>query len=304
MKLLKKLGIKVGHYSDFENLTGATVFIPDSGADIGIDIRGSDTGTINTPAYDVKGADKLVKAIVLCGGSTRGLECAIGVMDKLDTPSVCGACIYDRKVGKDVRPKIKDGYKMAENASYDNLVQGNVGVGVGATTGKWKKKYRMKGGFGFSIKEVKENAYIGAFVVTNAAGNVIKPNENVFYYEKGGYDINDFYNTKLARQTNTTLAVIVTNIEMSKDELIKVSEMAHDGMTRSIYPVHTNYDGDIVFSISPHSKNRVKLKMNDFKLVNFVGIYAQNLLSEAIKNSVLNAESIEGFPSFAEKYIK
>ena len=98
MTELEKLGIKIGHYTNIEGLTGATVIIPDNGADIGIDVRGSDTGTINIPAYEIKGADKTVEAIVLTGGSTAGLECSIGVMDYLKSPSVVGAVIYDGKI--------------------------------------------------------------------------------------------------------------------------------------------------------------------------------------------------------------
>ena len=68
MTELEKLGIKIGHYTNKDGITGATVIIPDNGADIGIDVRGSDTGTINIPAYEIKGADKTVEAIVLTGG--------------------------------------------------------------------------------------------------------------------------------------------------------------------------------------------------------------------------------------------
>ena len=55
---------------------------------------------------------------------------------------------------------------------------------------------------------------------------------------------------------------------MTREELIKVSELAQDGMARAIYPVHTNWDGDVIFSISPHCKNRVKLDLSSFDLVN------------------------------------
>lgn len=302
---LEKLGIKIGHYTDLDGLTGATVIIPDNGADIGIDVRGSDTGTINIPAYEIKGADKTVEAIVLTGGSTEGLECSIGVMDYLKSPSVVGAVIYDRKIGKDVRPHLKDGFEMAQNANYSNLEQGNIGVGTGATTGKWIYKNRIKGGFGISIKEISNNAYIGAFVVTNAVGDVINPITKDFYSESGKYDFNNYYDKnfgdkKIERGTNTTLAVIVTNIEMSREELIKVSELAQDGMARAIYPVHTNWDGDVIFSISPHCKNRINLDLNSFDLVNYIGIAASDILVEAINNSVKNAESIGGFISYKD----
>ena len=305
MTELEKLGIKIGHYTNTEGLTGATVIIPDNGADIGIDVRGSGTGTINIPAYEIKGADKTVEAIVLTGGSTAGLECSIGVMDYLKSPSVVGAVIYDRKIGKDIRPHLKDGIEMAKNANYNNLQQGNIGVGTGATTGKWIYKNRIKGGFGISIKEISNNAYIGAFVVTNAVGDVINPITKEFYSESGKYDFNNYYdknfgNKNIERGTNTTLAVIVTNVEMTREELIKVSELAQDGMARAIYPVHTNWDGDVIFSISPHCKNRIKLDLNSFDLVNYIGIVASDILIEAINNGIKNAESIGGFRAFRD----
>lgn len=295
---LEKLGVKIGHYTNINALTGATCFIMEDGADIGIDIRGSDTGTINTPAYDTKGAKKLVKAIVLTGGSTFGLESSIGVMDYLHSPSIVGAVIYDRFIGKDERPHIIDGYNMAKNANYNNMMQGNIGVGTGATTGKWEHGKHIKGGFGLSIKEIDDNTYIGAFVVTNSLGDVVNPKTNEFYSECGKYTSNYIISKNRKRGTNTTLAVIVTNIEMSREELMKVSELAHDGMARAIYPVHTNYDGDVIFSVSPHSNNRVKSDMKRIDLINFVGTCSSNLLIEAINNSIKNASSIENFPSY------
>jgi len=300
MNALEKLGIKIGHYTNLNGMTGATVIIPDHGADIGIDVRGSDTGSFNIPAYEIKGASKLVRAIVLTGGSTAGLECVIGVIDYLNTPNVVGAVIYDRKVGKDVRPHLKDGYQMASSANYTNYLQGNIGVGTGATTGKWNSDRHLKGGFGIHIEQIQENAYVGAFVVTNAVGDVINPDTNEFYSECGKYNLKNYYHTDAKRGTNTTLAVIVTNIEMNREELMKVSELAQDGMARAIYPVHTNMDGDVIFSISPNSENRVKLDMDSFDLVNYVGIVASNALIKAINSSIMHAESIDGFPSYEE----
>lgn len=306
MNYLEKLGIKVGHFTDLENVTGATVIIPDGGADIGIDVRGSNTGTINTCAFDVKSAQKLVDAIVLTGGSTMGLECSIGVMDYLKSSNVVGAVIYDREIGNDKRPHLKDGFEMAAGAHYQNLVQGNVGVGTGATTGKWIDKNKMKGGFGISIKEISDDAYLGVFVVVNAVGDVLNPVTKEFYSKTGKYDFKNYYyenfgnHKEASKGGNTTLAVVVTNIEMTREELMKVSELTQDGMARAIYPVHTNWDGDVVFSISTHCKNRIKLDLTSFDLVNYVGIAASDLLMEAIHNSVKNAKSVEDFLSYSD----
>ena len=87
---------------------------------------------------------------------------------------------------------------------------------------------------------------------------------------------------------------------MTREELIKVSELAQDGMARAIYPVHTNWDGDVIFSISPHSKNRIKLDLNSFDLVNYIGIAASDILIEAINNGVKNADSIGDFVAYKD----
>ncbi len=87
---------------------------------------------------------------------------------------------------------------------------------------------------------------------------------------------------------------------MNREELIKVSEMAHDGMARAIYPIHTNWDGDVIFSISPHGKNRKKLALSSFDLVNYIGIVAADAMAEAINNGVKNAESIPDYPAYKD----
>ena len=81
---LEMLGIKIGHYTDEEDLKGTTVFLAEKGANIGIDIRGSNTVSFNTPAYDPKTSSKLLHAIVLTGGSSYGLESVFGVMQYLE----------------------------------------------------------------------------------------------------------------------------------------------------------------------------------------------------------------------------
>ncbi len=118
--ILKKIGIKVGHYTDERNLTGLTCFIAEAGAHIGIDIRGSHAGTFNTPAYDPKSTLELAYSVVLSGGSLYGLESTFGIMQYLEEnsigrrfregiiPELTGAVIYDLAVGdSNVRPKRK-----------------------------------------------------------------------------------------------------------------------------------------------------------------------------------------------------
>ncbi|HPT87983.1 MAG TPA: P1 family peptidase [Bacillota bacterium] len=305
--LLRKVGLKIGHYTDIQNQTGLTVFIAEKGADIGIDIRGSSTGTLNTPAYDPKSSGKIVHAVVLTGGSIFGLESAFGVLEYLEgqgignnklgkaIPGITGAVIYDLGTGSDRRPTKEAGREAACNSSYDNLHQGNIGVGTGATIGKWFGGRKMKGGFGIAAKTLAKDIVVAAFVVTNALGNIIVPQKELPASLYADMDMNDFKRFSglmdLASQ-NTTLAVIATNVRMDKIQLMKVAELAHDGMARSIYPVHTNLDGDVIFALSSLEGERLEPSLPDTVLVDLVGLAAADALLEAISNSVNAANTL------------
>lgn len=304
-ELLKRVGIKIGHYTNPKDLSGVTVFIAESGAEIGIDIRGSGTGTLNTPAFDPKSAGKIVHAVVLTGGSIFGLESAFGVLEYLEQhgignrrsgrliPGVTGAVIHDLKEGNDYRPTKENGFAAARNSSYENEMQGNIGVGTGATTGKWLKGKKKKGGFGIAAKVLAKDIIVAAFVITNALGDVIE--RDTLCKENGHrelYNINDPDEFKKLSGLldfslqNTTLGVIATNVKLNKTQLMKVAELAHDGMARAIYPVHTSLDGDIVFALSSLDGERIEPPLPDTTTVDLVGVAAADALEEAIHNSM------------------
>ena len=322
--ILQKLGIKLGHYTDEKNVKGTTVFLAEQGARIGIAIRGSNSATLNTPAYAPLAAGDTAHAVVFTGGSTYGLESCFGVMQYLEEkgigyktraaimPRVTGAVIYDLGVGDSkVRPGKPEGYAAVQNASFDNLAQGNVGVGIGATTGKWFLGRKMKGGFGMALATLPHDMMVAAFAVTNAMGDVVNPVTGTFYADDGNYSLDrrsmpqDLEHLvsladvqMLQTQTNTTLAVIGTNIAMERYQLMKVAELAHDGMARAVFPVHSNMDGDTIFALSSLSGERKKLPMTEQTVTDLVGLAAQEAIIKAIKNSVLNAKSIPDYPAY------
>ena len=49
---------------------------------------------------------------------------------------------------------------------------------------------------------------------------------------------------------NTTLAVVVTNARLDVAEATRAAGAGHDGLARSIDPVHTLSDGDTVFVLA------------------------------------------------------
>ena len=105
-------GIRVGHVSDYEALTGCTAILCEQGAVGGVDIRGSASGTEETPTLDPAHVADRVHAILLAGGSAFGLEAASGVRRYLarrgvgfafggeHVPIVPAAILFDLGLGK------------------------------------------------------------------------------------------------------------------------------------------------------------------------------------------------------------
>jgi L-aminopeptidase/D-esterase-like protein len=224
-------------------------------------------------------------------------------------PAMAAAVIYDIAVGSSkIRPTKADGYLAAKSAGSDNLAEGNIGVGTGATVGKWAGGIPMKGGFGIGITEIAEDILVVAFAVTNAVGDVINPKTGQFYSESGQQGlVNETFTTDLRRleglisqgPTNTTLAVIATNVSLEKTQLMKVAELAHDGMARAIHPIHTNMDGDVIFAISSLTgEQKVLPQVSPLTCVDIIGLAAADALVKAINSSIVHATSIGGFPAY------
>jgi len=72
-------GIRAGHVSDYEAVTGCTAILCEQGAVGGVDIRGSASGTEEIDTLSPGHVDDRVHGILLAGGSAFGLEAAAGV---------------------------------------------------------------------------------------------------------------------------------------------------------------------------------------------------------------------------------
>ena len=99
---------------------------------------------------------------------------------------------------------------------------------------------------------------------------------------------------------NTTIAVVATNVALTKSGCTKVAQMAHDGMARAIRPIHTASDGDTIFALSlgdkagPTTARRIA---NASHSASAVGTVAADVLAEAINRAVHQAESLHGIPA-------
>ena len=304
-------GFAVGHWDDREALTGCTVILCPEGTVGGCDIRGSSPGSRELALLASEKTMQEVHALLLTGGSAFGLAAADGVMRYLEEkekgystpwgriPIVPAAVIYDLNIGSSrVRPTAEAGYRASLAASFGPPLQGSVGAGMGATVGKWGGlSGRMRGGLGVATLRL-ESVLVSALVVVNAVGDVLDGSGAVLAgarSSKGGWcaEEDPLRRLRLVRppppgMTNTTLAVVATNARLSKVDVNRLAQRGHDGMARAIKPVHTSYDGDIVFGLATGSADL------PFDVVAEMGADA---VAQAIRSAVTFARSTGDVPA-------
>jgi L-aminopeptidase/D-esterase-like protein len=293
-------GIRVGHAQNDFAKTGCTVIIPENGAVGGIDVRGSAPGTREVETLKPVRLVPKVHAVLLTGGSAFGLDASGGVQQFLEerdigydvgvtrVPIVPAAVIFDLREGEPkIRPDKKMGYEAAVNATREAPLEGRVGAGRGATVGKAVGfEFRMKGGVGTCSERMGEIT-VGALAVVNALGDIVDPHSSEIIAgardPKSGewLDCARFIKENeikpFQHATNTTLVAVATDAHLTKEETIKVAQMAQVGVSRAIRPAHTPFDGDVVFTLALGGK-----KSN----VMSVGTLAAELVAESIIRAV------------------
>ena len=307
-------GIRVGHASNYDALTGCTVILCESGAVAGVDVRGSATGTEEFGLFDPLHVTDRIHGVVFAGRSVFGLEAAAGVRRFLEhkgvgfetpfgrMPLVTGAILYDFGMGKtSVRPTREMGESAAAAASDQAVAEGSVGAGTGATVGKvLGMKNAMKSGIGSWTVELHGGVRVAALAVVNALGDVRDPltgktlagtRKTPASREFAGSAQLIMNGTQAGfRGGNTTLVTVATNAALTKVQATKVAQLASLGMARSIDPVNTMSDGDVVIVLSIGT-----LKAG----VDALGIAAAEAVSRAIVRGVTESKSLGGLPGLA-----
>ena len=298
MNMMQKLpkGFLIGHSND--EYTGVTVVLCPEGAVGGVDVRGGAPGTHETDCLHNEKMMQSINAVALCGGSAYGLGAVAGVMKYLKEqkigfsvadkiiPIVPGAVIYDLNDKDYHYPTAEFGYEAAKIAKSDDVKQGKIGVGKGATVGKiLGMGGACPSGLGIATVQVGK-AMVTAVVCVNALGDVIDPKTGAVI--AGAKDENGkFVGTEdliLSRAgcsptagTNTTIGCVLTDAKISKPQANKIASFAHNGLARTISPVHTDFDGDTIFCLSSGSEEADFLTLQ---------IAAKRAMEQAVLNAV------------------
>jgi len=250
-------GVSVGHWTDLAGRTGCSVILVPGGAVGGVDVRGGAPGTLGTEALRPGRAVSRVQAILLTGGSAFGLDAATGVMRYLDerglgfaigpvsVPIVAGAVIFDLLAGDpQARPDAEAGYAACA-AATPHPAQGTVGAGTGATVAKAATSEPRPGGLGIASARA-DGATVAAVVVANSVGGIWDDELHEWIAPLDGWD----RGSALIPGANTTIGVVVTDAELTKEQANRVATVAHDGIARAVRPAHTLYDGDTLFCLA------------------------------------------------------
>ena len=319
-------GIEVGHHELDGLPTGCTVVLAREGAVAGVDVRGSAPGTRETDLLDPENTVERVHAVVLSGGSAFGLAAADGAVRFLEeagigypvgpfrVPIVPAAILFDLGVQGPgaVRPGADCGYRAAAAAGPDPVRRGNAGAGAGATVGKSRGPARaMKGGIGSAALRFPDGLVVAALIAVNAVGDVVDPADGsvVAGVRDDEGNLADARRLLLEPRSgppagpaaagagpsfgaNTTIGVVAVNAPLTKAEANKVAEMAHDGLARTIYPVHTPSDGDTLFALSTGRGPAAR--------VGRVGALAAEAVARAVLDAVRSAESLPGYPAVGD----
>jgi L-aminopeptidase/D-esterase-like protein len=320
-------GILVGNAVDQRARTGVTVVLPEERCVASGEVRGAAPGTRETDLLDPTCRMERIDGICLSGGSVHGLASGDAVVRWLHErdrgfplnseflPIVPGAIIYDLLMGGEKDwGRCPDHGALARAACDDaglDFALGNIGAGMGASAGP------LKAGLGSASAVDDDGIQVAALVVANPFGAATMPGGGTLWSwalerdgEMGGQlppgrppgaleNLAGDIAMDGQLGGNTTLAVVATNVTLDKAQAKRVAIMAHDGMARAIRPIHTPFDGDVVFALST---TRLPLPEPAIGALARIGALAADCLARAIGRSVFEAEALGPFSSYRESH--
>jgi L-aminopeptidase/D-esterase-like protein len=308
-------GVRVGHADDAALASGVTAVIFDTPVVAAIDVRGGGPGTREGALLDVANTVERIDAIALAGGSAFGLEAGGGVQAWLAEqgrglavrgaliPIVPGAICFDLLNGGNKKwgrfaPYRELGYAAAA-AADTNFALGTAGAGFGATT------VNFKGGIGSASAVTQGGVTVAALAAVNAVGTVTVGDGPWFWAapfeidgEFGGRGLPGSFTPDMLRARlkggpgatpveNTTLAVLLTDADLTKTQAKRLAMIAQTGFARAIYPVHAPLDGDVLFAAATGQKS-----IDPLAGLTELGMVAANVVARAIARGIYTAAAL------------
>ncbi len=276
-------GVKVGHATDQEALTGVTAVVFNKLLAVAWRSDGGSAGV-----YPGTPDSPLRKAIFIAGGSLDGLRAVDGIANRLSKETtaaqllgegreraigqirntIMGAVVWD--LGKEWHIEVPNvwrsdmGHMAALSATEAEVINGNVGAGTGASVGKFAyepvkmKIMAMKGGVGSGAVDLPGGVMVRALTVVNAVGNVIASDGSILAGNRSyrtGQKFRTFESSSEFltghSKNNTTISIVGTNVDLgSYSNYQLAAKKAAQGWPMAIRPVGLQIDGDTLFFFS------------------------------------------------------
>lgn len=295
-------GIRIGHAHCPLAGTGVTILLPDHPVVMGCDVRGGGPGTRETDALEPSTLVERVHGLVLAGGSVFGLEAAselalllardgigLPVTDEVCVPVLPAAILFDLANGGDKSWARAGGpaspYPRLAREAYSALgaepAEGAVGAAFGARAGS------RAGGIGLASASLDGGGRVAALIAVNSFGEV-EAGEPPLH---GPVPMPKLRGRDVYGEGSTCIGAIITDVPLTRPAAKRLAMMAHDGLARSIRPIHTPFDGDALFAMSLSAESPARVEP---LLLAELGTRAADCVALAVRRAV---ELANGAPS-------
>ncbi len=316
-------GVKVGHSTHPDKLTGCTFISFDEEYPVAYKSYGGAPGTYATENLNNGMSFALRNGLFIAGGSLNGLTSAASIIDRLVQkksglkvgntwlPAISGAIVWD--LGVEISQyDFNYGKEAVDNLSNEPVKNGNVGAGTGTTVGKFQYLEKgissgaMKSGVGSARVDLGNGIMICALSVVNALGNIVNRDGTVLAgnrNEEGGFtDFDEVGNFVTTKKSNTTISVVGINVDLKNREAYeRIAHFGAQGQIRAINPVQTSIDGDTVFVFS---SKEISNPLNSFGkywqtpawpefTIDMIGYVASKAVQLSIYDACTSAETID-----------
>lgn len=303
--------VRVGHAEDSRRVTGVTVVRFSRPAPVVLLVLGGASATYDTASLDLDATFGRRWAVFFAGGSVFGLDAARGVRTAIlaaggghrvfghprRVAPVTGATLFDLEPnGASPLPDYTQLGRRATMAASDApVLHGRRGAGRGALVGKYLGRGRASpGGVGSAARRVEGLGIVGALAVVNAVGAVRDPATDRWVAgarEDDGTIVppGPGPRRRPARTrvpAGTTLAVLVTDVGLSRPQLHRAATVAAGGLARSVVPLATATDGDVLFMATIREGRRLPPEPYPGAWADRVGWSGAEVLARAVVRAV------------------
>jgi putative pantetheine hydrolase len=235
--------------------------------------------------------------------------------------------LFDLGRGGDfsARPDASMGYAAVTEAAKSAhtrspVLAGCVGAGTGAVAGG------LKGGIGTASTTLSDGTVVAALMAVNASGSVIDLATGALLGARFGAE-GEFPDPPPATEhaaaigrlpspffsgpgapLNTAIGVVATTADLTRPEVQRLAMAGHDGLARAVRPVHTLFDGDLLFGLAT-GEHRLSAPAPDegfsaprtgsLALIHAAGA---DVVARAIAHAMLHAHGTPGLPSYRDLY--